>query len=57
MNTALIAGQGILPVEIAKKLRELQNETLILALRYAPEELTSYASRRVHVRTQNCCVR
>lgn len=52
-STALIAGQGILPVEIAKKLRELQPETLILALRRDPEKLKPYASRLVHMKTPN----
>ena len=50
-NTALIAGQGLLPVEIAKKLRELQPETLILALREDPETLKPYASRLIHMKT------
>ncbi|MBQ7219617.1 MAG: hypothetical protein IJS28_01410 [Synergistaceae bacterium] len=54
MTAALIAGQGILPTEIAERLCGLQDGTLILALRYAPEELAHYASRH---RTQNCCVR
>ena len=53
LTIALIAGQGILPVEIAKKLRELQAETLILALRDDPEALRPYASRLVHIKTPN----
>ncbi|MBQ7543823.1 MAG: UDP-2,3-diacylglucosamine diphosphatase LpxI [Synergistaceae bacterium] len=53
MSTALIAGQGILPVEIARRLRELQPETLILALRDDPEELAPYATRLVKMRSPN----
>ena len=52
-SIALIAGQGILPVEIAKKLRELQSETLILALRDDLETLRPYASRLVHMSSPN----
>ena len=48
-STALIAGQGILPVEIAKRLRELQSETLIIALREDPDPLRPYASRLVRM--------
>ena len=50
MSTALIAGQGILPVEIAKRLHETQPETLILALRADLEVLRPYASRLVRMR-------
>lgn len=53
LSIALIAGQGILPVEIAKKLRELQPHTLILALRDDPETLREYASRLVHMSSPN----
>ena len=53
MSIALIAGQGILPVEIARKLRELQPETLILTLRENPEELAPYAARLVKMRSPN----
>ena len=52
-NIALIAGQGILPVEIAKRLCEIQSKTLILALRDDPETLRSYASRLVHMSSPN----
>ena len=50
MSIALIAGQGILPVEIAKKLQALQKSTLILALRDDPETLKPYASKLVHLK-------
>lgn len=50
MSIALIAGQGILPVEIAKKLQALQESTLILALRDDPEALKPYASKLVHLK-------
>ena len=50
MSIALIAGQGILPVEIAKKLQALQKSTLILALRDDPEKIAQYASRLVHMK-------
>ena len=53
MSIALIAGQGILPVEIARKLREIQPETLILTLRENPEELAPYAARLVKMRSPN----
>ena len=42
-NIALIAGEGILPVEIAKKLKNLQTSTLIIALRDDPEVLKPYS--------------
>ncbi|MBR0034995.1 MAG: LpxI family protein, partial [Synergistaceae bacterium] len=51
MSTALIAGQGILPVEIAKKLQALQKSTLILAIRDDPEPLRPYAEKLVHLKT------
>ena len=47
-NTALIAGEGILPVEIAKKLHKLQNKTLIIALRDDFEILQPYAGKLIH---------
>ena len=50
MSIALIAGQGILPVEIAKKLQALQESTLILALRDDPETLKPYAAKLVHLK-------
>lgn len=53
MNIALIAGQGILPVEIARRLHDTQPSTLILALRDDPELLAPYASRLIHMRTPN----
>ena len=53
MSTALIAGQGILPVEIARRLHETQPETLVLALRDDPEALRPYASRLVHMTSPN----
>ena len=52
-SIALIAGQGILPVEIAKKLRDLQSHTLILALRNDFEVLRPYASRLVYMSSPN----
>ena len=42
-----------MPVEIAKRLRELQPDTLVLALRDDPETLRPYASRLVHMKTPN----
>ncbi len=50
MSIALIAGQGILPVEIAKKLQALQKSTLVLALRDDPEKLKPYAAKLVHLK-------
>ena len=52
-NIALIAGEGILPVEIAKKLNALQDKTLILTLRDDPEKLEPYSSRLIRMRTPN----
>lgn len=53
MSIALIAGKGVLPIEIAKKLRELQPNTLILTLRNDTETLKPYASRLVHLSSPN----
>lgn len=53
MSIALIAGEGILPVEIAKRLCEMQGATLILTLREDPEILRPYAARLIHLRTPN----
>ena len=53
MSIALIAGLGILPIEIAKRLHESQSDTLILALREDIEPLKPYASRLVHMRSPN----
>ena len=50
MSIALIAGQGILPVEIAKKLQALQKSTLILAIFDNPEALRPYASKLIHMK-------
>ncbi len=52
-NTALVAGGGILPVEIAKKLTERQQKTLIIALCKDLEPLRPYASRIVRMRFPN----
>ena len=46
-NIALIAGEGVLPVEIAKKLQQLQNNTLIIALRDDFEILRPYAGKLI----------
>ena len=53
MNIALIAGEGILPIEIAKKLNTVQDKTLILTLRSDPEALEPYAAKLVKLRTPN----
>ena len=50
---ALIAGEGILPVEIAKRLCDMQSQTLIIALRDDPEVLRPYALRLVHMSFPN----
>ena len=52
-NIALISGEGILPVEIAKKLMKIQPSTLILALRDDPEILKPYAGKLIHLKTPN----
>lgn len=52
-NIALIAGEGVLPVEIAKKLQKIQDSTLIIALRDNPEILRPYAGNLIHLRTPN----
>lgn len=53
MSIALIAGRGVLPVEIAKRLQDTQKQTLIVALREDPETLRPYASRLVHMKAPN----
>ncbi|MBQ7733291.1 MAG: UDP-2,3-diacylglucosamine diphosphatase LpxI [Synergistaceae bacterium] len=53
MNTALIAGEGILPVEIAKRLSALQDSTLIFTLRDDPEALKPYAGKLIRMRMPN----
>ena len=50
-SIALIAGEGVLPVEIAKKLQTSQKSTLILALRDDYEVLRPYAGKLIHMRT------
>ena len=52
MSIALIAGEGILPVEIAKRL-QTQQETLIMTLRDDPEVLRPYAKKLIRMRTPN----
>lgn len=52
-NIALIAGEGILPVEIAKKLNALQDKTLIFTLRDDPEKLEPYAAKLIRLKTPN----
>ena len=52
-NIALIAGEGVLPVEIAKKLQKIQKSTLIIALRDDPEVLEPYAGKLIHLKTPN----
>lgn len=49
----MIAGEGVLPVEIAKKLNKIQNKTLIIALRDDPEILRPYAGKLVRLKTPN----
>lgn len=49
-NIALIAGEGMLPVEIAKKLHTLQPSTLIISLRSDPEVLAPYAKKLVRAK-------
>ena len=53
MNIALIAGEGILPVEIAKKLKKIQKSTLIIALRDDTEVLEPYAGKLIKLKTPN----
>lgn len=53
MSIALIAGEGILPVEIAKKLNATQDSTLIFTLRDDPEALKPYAGKLIRMRTPN----
>ena len=48
-NIALIAGEGVLPVEIAKKL----HKPLIIALRDDPEILEPYAGKLIHLKIPN----
>lgn len=53
MSIALIAGGGILPVEIARRLYAEQGGGLILAMRDDPETLRPYAGKLVRMRTPN----
>ena len=54
MNSiALIAGEGILPVEIAKKLQKMQESTLIIALRDDSDVLRPYAGKLIRLKTPN----
>ncbi len=53
MSIALIAGRGILPVEIAKRLQDTQKYTLIIALRDDPDTLKPYASKLVRMKAPN----
>ena len=53
MSIALLAGEGILPVEIAKKLQTVQGKILILTLRGDPEALKPYASKLIKMRVPN----
>jgi len=52
-NIALIAGEGVLPVEIAKKLQKIQDNTLIIALRDDPEVFEPYAGKLIHLKMPN----
>ena len=53
MNIALIAGEGILPVEIAKRLQTLQEKNLILTLRGDSEVLKPYSSKLIKMKFPN----
>ena len=53
LSIALIAGESILPIEIAKRLQATQGATLILALRDDYEVLKPYAGKLIHMRTPN----
>ncbi len=50
MHIALIAGEGILPIEIAKRLQAEQKSTLIMTMRDDPEVLKPYAAKLIHMR-------
>ena len=51
LRQALIAGEGILPCEIAKRLHESQIELLILTLRNDTETFRPYAEKIIHMKT------
>ena len=50
MSIALIAGKGILPVEIAKKLKASGQSTLILSFRDDPDVLKPYAEKVITIK-------
>ncbi|MBQ7666305.1 MAG: UDP-2,3-diacylglucosamine diphosphatase LpxI [Synergistaceae bacterium] len=51
LKRALIAGEGILPLEIAKRQHESKISLLILTLRDDTETFKPYADRIIHMRT------
>ena len=53
MTIALIAGGGILPIEIARKLSDLQKPGLILSLGADVKTLRPYAGKIVNMKTPN----
>ena len=53
MSISLIAGSGILPVEIAKKLKSQNASLLVLALRKDLETFKPYAEKIVYLSTPN----
>ena len=53
MSIALIAGKGVLPVEIARKLLGVQKPGLILTLGADVDSLTRYAGKIIAMRTPN----
>ena len=51
MSIALIAGKGVLPVEIARKLSGIQPPGLILTLGADVDSLTPYAAKIISMKT------
>ena len=51
LRQALIAGEGILPCEIAKRLHESKISLLVLTLRDDTETFSHYAEKIIHMRT------
>ena len=53
MSIALVAGRGVLPVEIARKLSAMQKPGLIMTLGGDVESLSLYAGKLTEMRTPN----
>ncbi|MBR0252279.1 MAG: LpxI family protein, partial [Synergistaceae bacterium] len=53
MKIALISGEGLLPIEIAKRLKSLNYSTLIFSLSGENEQIKPYAEKFISLRYPN----